>query len=304
MKKGIIILISAIFAFTVSSCDFSTNENEVSASDEYTIAEDEISALKSEESTDEEISTARFAGHFPGFTGPRMIIPRYFFGPNFPECAEVTVEGETFPKIVTIVYGEDCITRRGISKTGTIIITLSDTITNPGAEYTLEYVDMIINNKQVEKTATFINEGMNENGNWVISSESVTTISKNDTLIVTREFSQSREWLAGFETPEFRDDIFLKTGGGSIALNGDMKFEREITDPLLIDRSCQFILSGVVEITRNDETMIIDFGDGECDNIAVVTKDGISEEIELISGKFRRGFQRRQHNMHRNNGWW
>ena len=29
--------------------------------------------------------------------------------------------------------------------------------------------------------------------------------------------------------------------------------------------------------------MIIDFGDGECDNLAVVTKDGESEEIELIS---------------------
>ena len=45
---------------------------------------------------------------------------------------------------------------------------------------------------------------------------SVTTITKNDTLVITREFSQSREWLAGFETPEFRDDIFLKSGGGSV----------------------------------------------------------------------------------------
>ena len=191
MKKGIIVLISAIFAFTVTSCDFNANENEVSASDEFTIAEDEVSALKSEESIDEEISTARFAAHFPGFKGPRMIIPRYFFGPNFPECAEVTVEGETFPKTVTIVYGEDCVSRRGITKTGTIIITISDTITNPGAEYTLEYVDMLIGNKKIEKSASFTNEGVNENGNWVISSESVTSITKNDTLVITREFTQS-----------------------------------------------------------------------------------------------------------------
>ena len=96
----------------------------------------------------------------------------------------------------------------------------------------------------------------------------------------------------------------VKTGGGTISVNGVVKFEREIIEPLLIDRACRFILSGVIEITRNDESMIIDFGDGECDNIAVVTKDGESEEIELISGRFRREFKRGDHNMNRKQGWW
>lgn len=304
MKKGIIILTTALFAFAVTSCDNSLNNNIDTASDSYTIAEDEISALKSEETTDEEISTARFAAHYNNFVGPRMVIPRHFFGPNFPDCAEVTVEGETFPKTVTVVYGEDCISRRGITKTGTMIITISDTITNPGAIYTLEYVDMVIGGKSVEKTATFTNEGMNDAGNWVMSSESETSITKNDTLVITRSFSQSKEWLAGFDTRYFSDDIFMKTGGGTISVNGVVKFEREIIEPLLIDRACRFILSGVIEITRNDESMIIDFGDGECDNIAVVTKDGESEEIELISGRFRREFKRGDHNMNRKQGWW
>lgn len=299
-----IIVISAMFAIAVISCDFDIVERQVTATDALTIAEDEVSALKSEESIDEEVSTARFAGHFRDFRGKRMTIPRHFFGPNFTECAEVTVEGEAFPKTITIIYGEDCITRRGITKTGTVIITLSDTITNPGAVYTVEYVDMLVGNKAVEKTATYTNEGQNENGNWVISSESVTTVTKDDTLVITREYSQTREWLSGFETREFKDDIFLKSGGGSISVNGELKFEREIIEPLLIDRSCQFILSGIVEITRNEESMMIDFGDGECDNIAVVTKDGESEEIELISGKFRREFKRQDRNMNRNRGWW
>ena len=51
--------------------------------------------------------------------------------------------------------------------------------------------------------------------------------------------------------------------------------------------------------------MTIDFGDGlTCDNIAVVTKDGVSEEIELRTGKFRARFERHHRNMHRVNGWW
>jgi len=304
MKKGIIILVSAVFALTVTSCDYSAMERTDDNLESFTIAEDEISALKSEESTDEEVSAARFAAHYPGFVSPRMRIPSAFLGPNFPECAEVTVEGETFPKTITVVYGDECISRRGITKTGTMLITISDTITNAGATYSIEYIDMLIAGKPVEKLATFTNEGINDAGNWVVSSESVTSITRRDTVVITREFNQSREWLSGFGTPEIRDDIFLKSGGGTISINGEVKYERDIIETLLIDRTCQFILSGIIEITRNDESMQINFGDGECDNIAVVTKDGVSEEIELISGRFRRDFQRDTNNMNRPNGWW
>jgi hypothetical protein len=60
----------------------------------------------------------------------------------------------------------------------------------------------------------------------------------------------------------------------------------------------------VIEITRGEETMTIDFGAGECDNIALVTKDGVSEEIELSAGKFRKGFQRHIKHMRQKKGWW
>ena len=75
-------------------------------------------------------------------------------------------------------------------------------------------------------------------------------------------------------------------------MNDELKFEKITIEPLLIDRSCRYPLSGIVEITRADETMTIDYGDGECDNIAHVSKDGVTEEIELNSGQFRKGFQR------------
>ena len=71
-----------------------------------------------------------------------------------------------------------------------------------------------------------------------------------------------------------------------------------------IDRTCKYPKEGVIEITRGDETMTIDFGLGECDNIALVTKDGESEEIELNAGKFRKGFQRNERHMKNNKGWW
>ncbi|MCK5066933.1 MAG: hypothetical protein KAR16_05825, partial [Bacteroidales bacterium] len=73
---------------------------------------------------------------------------------------------------------------------------------------------------------------------------------------------------------------------------------------LEINRACKYPLSGVIEITRDGETMTIDFGAGECDNIALVTKDEESEEIELSAGKFRKGFQRHIKHMKQKKGWW
>jgi len=159
----------------------------------------------------------------------------------------------------------------------------------------------------VDKTALITNEGQDADGNWVISSEYIMTStleSEGNTMVMVRDFSETKVWLSGFETPEIKDDIFLKSGGGSLTVNDELKFERSITEDLLINRSCMFPLQGIIEISRGEETMSIDYGDGECDNLAVVTKDGESEEIELISGRFRKGFQRHKRNMKQEKGWW
>jgi hypothetical protein len=66
-------------------------------------------------------------------------------------------------------------------------------------------------------------------------------------------------------------------------------FNRTITEPLLIDRSCEYILSGTVELLRNGETTTIDYGDGTCDDIATVTINGVTEEISLNSHSFHKG---------------
>jgi hypothetical protein len=161
--------------------------------------------------------------------------------------------------------------------------------------------------REISKTAIFTNDGLNENDNWVISFESFSTTTfekQGEEFIIERDFSGMREWMAGFDTPEVTDDIFLLTRNGSITVNYELRFSKTTSEPLLIDRSCKWPLSGIVEITRADEIMTINYGTGECDNIALVTKDGESEEIELNSGQFRKGFQRNNKHMKQNKGWW
>ncbi len=304
MKKQIFFLAFLTTTVLFTGCDLTIQDQEDSATDDLTIAEIEVDALKSMESIDEEVTAARFAAHLRGIYDPYFVVPRWHFGNNFPDCATVTVDRDSFPKTVKIVYGDDCVTRSGVTKSGTVIITLSDSVTTPGSTYTVQYIDLVVGNKMINLTASYTYEGLNGKGNPLVSWESNSTEMVRDSIEITRRFSHSKEWLSGFETPGIDDDMFLLTGGGIVNVNDRYEFSRVIIDPLLFDRACRFILSGVIEITRNDESMVIDFGDGECDNIAVVTKDGDSEEIELISGKFREDFKRRDRNMKQNKGWW
>ena len=274
--------------------------------DNVTMAEEEVADLKAAEATSTDICSARFAGHL--FQGNMMLGGAHlFFGRGFPQCATVSVDSEEFPKTVSIDYGEGCTGRMGLEKRGVITIYMSDTIINEGAVYTVTYENLTLGNRAISRTATFTNKGLNGDGHWIISFESLstTTFEKEEkTFTIVREFSGEREWLEGFETAEAADDIFLMSRNGSITVNEKLKFEKLTIEALLIDRSCKWPLSGIVEITKGGESMTIDYGTGECDNMALVSKGGESEEIELDAGKFRKGFRRYERHMKQNKGWW
>ncbi len=305
MKKTWMIAAGILVALFIAGCEQSDSNFDL-LDEGVTMAEEEVADLKSAEAIESDISSARFGGHL--LQGGMMVGgSQFFLGRGFPPCATVSVDSDEFPKTITINYIEGCTGRMGLEKKGIVTIHMTDTILNEGAVYTVTFENMIMGQREISKTATYTNEGLNDLEHWVISFESLstTTFEKQDELYtIVREFSGEQEWLEGFDTPEVTDDILLLSRNGSITVNDELKFEKTTIEPLLIDRSCKYPLSGIVEITRAGETMTIDYGTGECDNLAQVTKDGVSEEIELNSGKFRKGFQRHNKNMKQNKGWW
>jgi len=136
--------------------------------------------------------------------------------------------------------------------------------------------------------ATLENKGKNDNGNWVIEKNSTQTITRNGEAVV-RTNHESIEWISGFETAERADNIYYVSGSGSVMVNDTAKFTRTITTPLLFDASCDYIKSGVVELNRNGNISVIDYGDGTCDDKATVTTNGKTEEINLRDSRFKEG---------------
>jgi len=64
-------------------------------------------------------------------------------------------------------------------------------------------------------------------------------------------------------------------------------YTRTLTD-LYTTPGCPFIRSGYIDIEKEDGTLItIDYGNGDCDNEATVTKDGETQTITLHVKRFR-----------------
>ncbi len=224
-------------------------------------------------------------------------IGHYKFGiPHLDSCAVVTVSSETYPKEIVIEFDSSCSAARESTRpefghghghilSGKIIINISDSLKLAGSAETITYQDFYIDSMKVDLTATVKNLGKNSDGNWVIEKDYNQTITRGD-LTCVRKNTETQEWISGFDTRDKADNVYYLSGEGSVSINDTVTYTKVITTRMLFDSSCDYILSGVVELTKNGSTATIDYGDGTCDNKATVTIDGTSEEISLHSFKF------------------
>lgn len=93
-----------------------------------------------------------------------------------------------------------------------------------------------------------------------------------------------REMVEGFNTPDvWEDNVFLVTGEHVTTFRTESKIINKIIKPLRFVMSCKmpFPVSGTFIIVKNDNETKLDFGNGECDDLATVNVKGITKEIQL-----------------------
>jgi hypothetical protein len=103
-----------------------------------------------------------------------------------------------------------------------------------------------------------------------------------NTTFYTYEFNHTRTWIEGYATPSYIwDDEFTVEGTATGINRLGYSYTHTIINPLLIKRSCRWIVEGTIEIVANEITATIDYGMVDCDNIATITKNGKTTEIKL-----------------------
>ncbi len=201
-------------------------------------------------------------------------------------CPAITIthpEDAIWPKTVTIDFEAGCTGLFDNSRAGKIVIVVTGPRMETGSKKTVSFEDYYFNGIKVEGTKEVENMGYNNNQNLVFSVKLMNgKLTLPDGRYIERSFEHQREWTAGFATRNIWDDEFLITGSAAgINING-IAYTNTIMTALHWKRVCRFVVSGVVKIEREGaEPIEINYGDGECDAVATVSRGGESKEIQL-----------------------
>lgn len=105
--------------------------------------------------------------------------------------------------------------------------------------------------------------------------------------VLERVGTRTREIIAGFNTPNvFLDNVYQITGNWTTTFPNTTVQTSTITTPLNVKMSCisvnkPLLVSGVITFVRNNNTATLDYGNGDCDNLAVFTINGNSYNIVI-----------------------
>jgi hypothetical protein len=272
MKTKFVCFIMILLAFTVSSCQKSTplENSTIEATDDAVLAE----AVFDDSFASLEIATA-------------IAEDMKKSGSVVDSCPLLTVtfpEQGLWPMNLVIDYGTGCTGLNDVVRSGKIIITLSAPRTEVQSVRTMTFDNYYVNGAKVEGTTVVTNTGPNNNSNVVFSV--VLTggkITFSDGKFIVREFSRQREYIAGYLTwwnPW--DDKCLITGVASgINLDG-VTYTALVVNPLEWQAACRFLVSGTIGFEIDGiEPFKLDYGSGECDANATLSRGDESKDITL-----------------------
>ncbi len=201
-------------------------------------------------------------------------------------CPSITIDPVTpgvWPKTITIDYGTGCTVLYGNTRSGKIIIEVTGPRMEEGSVKTVTFEDYFFNGIKVEGTKVLENMGYNSNQNLVFAVQlTAGKLTLPDGNTIERAFQHERECIAGQLTRNIWDDECLITGTATGKNINGITYTNTIITALHWKRACVFIIAGVVKIERaGTEPVELNYGTGECDAKAVVTRNGESKEILL-----------------------
>lgn len=280
--KRVALLMTTAFVFTLVSCE----ESGIAESE---VVDLDFSSEVTMESAEEDITTITDAAEESfQFSFGRM---ENGLRDEVLDCA--TVDRDTVNKVITIDYGDGCEGRRGRVRSGKIIITYDGDRRTVGSFRSVTFENFFVDSTQVEGKRTKTVTDVDATNRSITVDLTLTggKLTFGDGTFATRDAQKTRVWA--FDVSG--DHVTTVSGSASGVNREGLDYSMQITEDIVFQRSCWragvFVpVSGEKMFTVGESTAIIDYGDGACDNMATVTRDGVSEEIELsVRGRRRRG---------------
>lgn len=196
-------------------------------------------------------------------------------------CVIKTIVVTDTLKLVTLDFGEGCELPSGNVLRGKIIMNYSTDTDLLSLTISYAYENFYFNEISVEGGNIIVRIRENENGNPQSTVTFDTTMTWPDGVYASRQGTKVREWIEGSDTRIFGDNVFLITGNWTVTFSDGTMFYSNIIEPLRREMACRYIVSGVIKVQKLDIKGTLDFGDGSCDDIAILTNE-VGEESEII----------------------
>jgi hypothetical protein len=197
-------------------------------------------------------------------------------------CARITVtpNDTTFPKTVTIDYGSGCICRDGKFRKGVITLHFSAPVRRPGAVLTITFQGYYVNRKHIEGIKIITNlsaDGAVKYSVQVKDGKITWPNGRGFTYAGIKTVTQ----VSGMATLTVRDDVYSIEGRAETKYANGVTVVKITKTPLIKPVACSWIVQGVLGIKINNAAFLVDFGNGGCNNKAILTNVNLQTEIEI-----------------------
>lgn len=209
---------------------------------------------------------------------------------NFlPSCATISTVLTNNTWTRTVDFGADgCTLDNGNTVKGKMIISFSNDFSTSTQTISYTFEGFYHNGKKLQGSKSIVRTVKTTDllvtAHPVFTAAIDITVTFDDGSVYIRKGSLVKEMVEGYDTWfNWEDNGFLVTGSGTTTFpNGDV-FSAEITTPLEFKASCRksFPVKGVVSVTKNSASAVIDYGNGDCDTLATITKNGVTEEVDF-----------------------
>lgn len=277
MKK---IIISSLAILTLG---FYSCENQDSAV--MTLGDAEVSSEAAIESDYEDVDQVAEEGmEYLKASDGRLLNKRII------ECAEVT--RDTVNNTLTIDFGDGCEGPHGRVRKGKVLVEYNERRRVPGAYRIITFDDFYIDSVKVEGTRTLTNTTSDEESR-VYSFEVKLEGGKltfPDGTTITRTSTKTKTTYRNGE----REDHYTSVTGSAAGTNrAGENYSVEVLEPVIFKVACRqgrvFIpVSGIKEINSGENTILVNYGDGTCDNLVDITINGETETKEIKRRKRRK----------------
>ncbi len=184
---------------------------------------------------------------------------------------------------VIIDYKNGCVDELGRLRKGIIKAVFVGRWKDIGSTIVVTFRDFEIDLLKYEGQVVFSRDGMYKYSRKIQGGRLI-----NPNWTVLYEGKQTLEQIAGFSTDSVikdtlnSDNIYRYTGSTSGTNRKGLKYTSEITVPLIKKENCNYIESGIYQITPDSfPSRVVNFGNGVCDSKATVTINGKVYDFDL-----------------------